>query len=94
MISLPAPNSFRHVSHVGVNRAGVFEVSKDLDAAFRESLIKLQNGASVSVVQETDGFVDSFWRDVERRTSVHQSASPTTSSSHVNHAAPAGVAVC
>ncbi|RXW23210.1 hypothetical protein EST38_g2630 [Candolleomyces aberdarensis] len=95
MISLPAPNSFRHVSHVGVNGAGVFEVSKDLDAAFRENLIKLQNGASVSIVQETDGFVDSFWRDVNRRSSIHQSA--TSHTSHASTAGPpvsASVAVC
>ena len=66
-ISPPAPNSFRHVSHVGVNRAGVFEVSKTLDASFRDTLVLLQNGtgADTVIVQDNTDFSNSFWKDVD-----------------------------
>ena len=29
MISSPAPHSFKHIAHVGVNKDGIFEASKD-----------------------------------------------------------------
>lgn len=52
-ISAPAPNSFRHISHVGVNAFGVFEISKDLDGAFKDSLIKLSGGAGADANVDT-----------------------------------------
>jgi len=64
MISSPAPNSFQHVSHVGVNKKeGVFEVSKDLDAPWRIMLSDLQN-YSVREVEHKD-FSEGFWKGVE-----------------------------
>ena len=42
MISSPAPDSFRHLAHVGVNKDGIFEVSKDIDPSWKEMLTKLQ----------------------------------------------------
>ena len=64
MISSPAPNSFQHVSHVGVNKKeGVFEASKDLDAPWRNMLSDLQN-YSVREVEPKD-FSEGFWKGVE-----------------------------
>lgn len=68
MISSPAPNSFRHVSHIGVSKGGAFEVSRTLDSAFKEGLLKLQNGlGNQIVVCESSEFLASFWRDVDSR---------------------------
>lgn len=64
MISSPTPNSFQHVSHVGVNKKqGVFEASKDLDAPWRITLSDLQN-YNVREVEHKD-FSEGFWKGVE-----------------------------
>ena len=66
MISSPAPDSFRHVAHVGVNSNGVFEATKSLDASWKEMLTQLQgHGVSEAVVMKHHDFVDGFWRGVE-----------------------------
>ena len=66
MISSPAPDSFRHVAHVGVNSNGVFEATKSLDASWKEMLTKLQgHGVSEAVVVKHHDFVDGFWKGVE-----------------------------
>jgi len=66
MISSPAPDSFRHVAHVGVNENGVFEASKDLDASWKEMLTQLQgHGVSEAVVIRHSDFLDGFWKGVE-----------------------------
>jgi hypothetical protein len=66
IISSPAPDSFRHVSHVGVNANGVFEASKNLDASWKEMLTQLQgHGVSEAVVMKHSDFVDGFWKGVE-----------------------------
>ncbi|KAF6751141.1 hypothetical protein DFP72DRAFT_1071682 [Ephemerocybe angulata] len=77
LISSPAPNSFRHISHIGVNRGGVFEISKDLDSAFKESLVKLQGtdaARMIVVLDSNTNFLESFWKDVEsaRAQSLHR----------------------
>lgn len=65
MISSPAPLSFKHVAHVGVNRDGVFEASKDLDGAWKTMLANLQgHGVSEAVLRQSN-FGDGFWRGVE-----------------------------
>ena len=66
IISSPAPDSFRHVAHVGVNANGVFEASKSLDDSWTEMLTKLQgHGVSEAVVIKHHDFVDGFWKGVE-----------------------------
>ncbi|KDR77246.1 hypothetical protein GALMADRAFT_66492 [Galerina marginata CBS 339.88] len=66
MISSPAPHSFKHVAHVGVNKEGVFEASKDLDSAWRAMLADLQgHGVSEAIVVRHSDFVDGFWKGVE-----------------------------
>jgi neural Wiskott-Aldrich syndrome protein len=66
IISSPAPDSFRHVAHVGVNANGVFEASKSLDDSWKEMLTKLQgHGVSEAVVIKHHDFVDGFWKGVE-----------------------------
>lgn len=66
IISSPAPDSFRHVAHVGVNANGVFEASKNLDASWKEMLTQLQgHGVSEAVVIKHQDFVDGFWKGVE-----------------------------
>ncbi|KAF8964752.1 hypothetical protein BDZ97DRAFT_1659676 [Flammula alnicola] len=66
MISSPAPQSFKHVAHVGVNEEGVFEASKDLDSAWKTMLADLQgHGVSEAIVMRHSDFVDGFWKGVE-----------------------------
>ena len=66
LISSPAPDSFRHVAHVGVNANGVFEASKSLDDSWKDMLTKLQgHGVSEAVVIKHHDFVDGFWKGVE-----------------------------
>ena len=66
IISSPAPDSFRHVAHVGVNANGVFEASKNLDASWNEMLTQLQgHGVSEAVVIKHHEYVDGFWKGVE-----------------------------
>ena len=66
LISSPAPDSFRHVAHVGVNSNGLFEASKSLDDSWKEMLTQLQgHGVSEAVVIKHHDFVDGFWKGVE-----------------------------
>jgi hypothetical protein len=65
MISSPAPLSFKHVAHVGVNRDGLFEASKDLEGSWKTMLADLQgHGVSEAVLRQSN-FGDGFWRGVE-----------------------------
>jgi len=65
MISSPAPDSFRHVAHVGLNQDGIFEASQDLDASWKEMLTKLQgHGVSEAIIVRHQDFVDGFWEGV------------------------------
>ena len=66
MISSPAPHSFKHVAHVGVNKDGIFEASKDLDGSWKAMLAELQShGVSEAIVVRNSDFVEGFWKDVE-----------------------------
>ncbi|PPR03387.1 hypothetical protein CVT24_012512 [Panaeolus cyanescens] len=58
MISGPAPESFKHVAHIGVSKEGVFEASKELDDGWKAMLESLQGHVSVDVLrraEESDG---------------------------------------
>jgi Wiskott-Aldrich syndrome protein len=66
MISSPAPHSFKHIAHVGVNKDGIFEASKDLDGSWKTMLAELQgHGVSEAVVVRHSDFVEGFWKGVE-----------------------------
>lgn len=66
MISSPAPHSFKHIAHVGVNKDGIFEASKDLDGSWKTMLAELQgHGVSEAVVVRHSDFVEGFWKEVE-----------------------------
>ena len=66
MISSPAPDSFRHLAHVGVNKDGIIEVSKDIDPSWKEMLTKLQgHGVSEAIVNRHQDFVEGFRKGVE-----------------------------
>ncbi|PPQ92182.1 hypothetical protein CVT25_008956 [Psilocybe cyanescens] len=66
LISSPAPHSFKHIAHVGVNKEGLFEASKDLDGAWKTMLEDLQgHGVSDAIVVRQSNFVDGFWKEVE-----------------------------
>jgi len=65
MISSPAPLSFRHVAHVGVNKDGVFEASKGLEGAWTDMLRDLQgHGVSEAMLRQSN-FGDGFWKGVD-----------------------------
>jgi hypothetical protein len=66
MISSPAPNSFKHVNHIGVGEDGVFETSSGLDHSWKAMLANLQGyGVSEEVVIRNSEFVEGFWKGVE-----------------------------
>jgi len=66
MISSPAPNSFKHVTHIGVGEDGVFEASSELDHSWKGMLANLQGyGVSEEVVIRHSEFVEGFWKGVE-----------------------------
>ena len=66
IISSPAPNSFRHVTHIGVGDDGVFEASSGLDDSWKAMLVNLQGyGVSEEVVVRNSEFVEGFWKGVE-----------------------------
>ena len=66
MISSPAPNSFKHVTHIGVGEDGVFEASRELDDAWKAMLGNLQGyGVSEETVIRHSDFVEGFWKGVE-----------------------------
>jgi len=60
-ISAPAPASFVHVAHVGINAKGTIETSKDIDPAWGVLIQDLQEyGVSRDVVVENLDFVEGF----------------------------------
>lgn len=66
MISSPAPNSFKHVTHIGVGEDGVFEASSELDESWKGMLANLQGyGVTEEVVTRHSEFVEGFWKGVE-----------------------------
>ena len=65
LISSPAPLSFKHVAHVGVNRDGVFEASKGLEGSWTDMLRDLQGHGVSEVALRQSNFGDGFWKGVE-----------------------------
>jgi len=60
-ISAPAPASFVHIAHVGINTKGMIETSKDIDPAWQILVQDLQAyGVSHDVVEENVDFVEGF----------------------------------
>src|ERR1700691_4537675 len=60
-ISAPAPASFVHVAHVGINAKGTIETSKDIDPAWGVLIQDLQEyGVSRDVVVANLDFVEGF----------------------------------
>ena len=71
IISSPAPNSFKHVAHVGVGKDGVFEASNSLDDSWKSMLANLQGyGVSEEIVIRHSNFVEGFWEGVEAIRSI------------------------
>lgn len=58
-ISPPAPNSFRHVAHIGVNRSGLYE-STVVDTSFQNMLKEIQQSNNAN---SQGGAVVEFWND-------------------------------
>jgi len=58
VISSPAPHSFVHVSHVGVNTRGIIESSKNIEPAWGALIADLQGyGISPEVLGDNMGFI-------------------------------------
>ena len=58
IISSPAPHSFVHVSHVGVNTKGIIESSKNIEPAWGALIADLQGyGISPEVMGNNMGFI-------------------------------------
>jgi len=78
MISSPAPNSFKHVTHIGVGEDGVFEASSGLDESWKAMLANLQGyGVSEEVVIRHSDFVEGFWKGVEAARDVDEQTDGT-----------------
>ncbi|THH31847.1 hypothetical protein EUX98_g2352 [Antrodiella citrinella] len=66
MISSPAPGTFVHVGHVGVDQKGSIEVSEDLEPGWAMMLQELQgHGVPEVIVRKDRDFVDGFWAGVK-----------------------------
>jgi len=67
MVSLPTPNSFVHVGHVGLNKDGVIEASKGIDPSWKavlegHSLRDHGRGPLRTSEPEKLSFSEGFWR--------------------------------
>lgn len=61
MISAPAPASFVHVAHIGINADGNIEASEDMDPAWAMMVQDLQGyGISHDILAENLDFVEGF----------------------------------
>ncbi|KAH8097117.1 hypothetical protein BXZ70DRAFT_312664 [Cristinia sonorae] len=66
MISRPAPGTFVHVSHVGVDENGVIEVSEDVEPGWSMMMQELHGyGVGEAVVRKDRGYIDGFWAGVK-----------------------------
>ncbi|KAF8065161.1 hypothetical protein FPV67DRAFT_1419032 [Lyophyllum atratum] len=70
MVSLPTPNSFVHVAHVGMNKDGVIEASKGIDPSWKAVLEghSLRDHGRLppkTAEPEPVSFGEGFWRDLE-----------------------------
>ncbi|KAG5639757.1 hypothetical protein H0H81_000037 [Sphagnurus paluster] len=71
MVSLPAPNSFVHVAHVGLNKDGVVEASEGIDPSWRALLeghgLRGQT-RTIDSELEHDLPTNAFWRGLDSKT--------------------------
>lgn len=66
MVSAPTPNSFIHVSHVGINRQGNVEASPGIDPSWKNVLSGLQSySGDGEATHERIDFSSGFWKSVE-----------------------------
>ena len=76
LISGPAPHSFVHVSHVGVNTRGIVESSKNIEPAWGALIADLQGyGISPEVMGNNMGFI----KELVTGVAAAESALPCTS---------------
>ncbi|KAF5384440.1 hypothetical protein D9615_003336 [Tricholomella constricta] len=62
MVSLPTPNSFAHVAHVGLNKDGVIEASKGIDPSWKAVLEGHGLQGNRTQGSEQVSFGEGFWR--------------------------------
>jgi len=66
MISSPAPGTFKHVAHVGVDEKGDIEVSEDIEPGWTMMLQELRGyGVNEVVMRKERDFIDGFWSGVK-----------------------------
>jgi len=83
MISSPAPHSFVHVSHVGLNTRGIIESSKNIEPAWDALIADLQgHGISPELMGDKMGFIRELVTGVASEPPVTSSpmAAPTPAS--------------
>ncbi|KAG5644688.1 hypothetical protein DXG03_007988 [Asterophora parasitica] len=70
MVSLPSPNSFVHVAHVGLNKDGVIEASQGIDPSWKAVLeghgLDCPENRRTPEIEQVP-FSDGFWRGLDAR---------------------------
>ncbi|KAF9011955.1 hypothetical protein BDQ17DRAFT_1537762 [Cyathus striatus] len=64
-ISSPAPNSFVHVSHIGVSKDGIFEASKNIDPAWKNLISNMHFRGSEPTTYDYSQSVNKMWREFD-----------------------------
>ncbi|KAG5340225.1 hypothetical protein C0989_002457 [Termitomyces sp. Mn162] len=85
MVSLPTPNSFVHVAHVGLNKDGVIEATAGIDPSWRAILEGYSHhdfDEPIKVPEKKISFGDAFWRNFDREGGYSRAASTTELSGH------------
>ncbi|KAG5723887.1 Wiskott-Aldrich syndrome like protein [Termitomyces sp. T112] len=85
MVSLPTPNSFVHVAHVGLNKDGVIEATAGIDPSWRAILEGYSHhdfDEPIKVPEKKISFGDGFWRNFDREGGYSRAASTTELSGH------------
>ncbi|KAF9467126.1 hypothetical protein BDZ94DRAFT_1156655, partial [Collybia nuda] len=79
MVSAPTPNSFVHISHVGINKEGDVEASPGIDPSWKTTLSGLQTYSKVGeATRERVDFSSSFWKGVETHNKASSSETTLT----------------
>lgn len=66
MISRPAPGSFVHVGHIGLDESGAIEVSEGIEPGWTMMLQEMRGyGMNDVVVQKDSDYADCFWAGVK-----------------------------
>jgi hypothetical protein len=85
IISGPAPHSFVHVSHVGVNTRGIIESSKNIEPAWGALISDLQGyGISPEVMGNNMGFIKELVTGIPTESPLPSSPIPILSPTLVN----------